>query len=108
MLQGENADTASMKLGNTFYDGQAKAGTLRFPAGILAAVIAVKEMCRILRRDSPSVVGTAIWSTESVTAASIVTSVFSFPWTKALMIRLRKALVKRVGSIRKQDGRIVT
>ena len=57
MLQGENADTASMKLGNTFYDGQAKAGTLRFPAGILAAVIAVKEMCRILRRDSPSVVG---------------------------------------------------
>ena len=57
MLQGENADTASMKLGNTFYDGQAKAGALRFSAGILAAVIAVKEMCRILRRDSPSVVG---------------------------------------------------
>ena len=77
-----------MKLGNTFYDGQAKAGTLRFPAGILAAVIAVKEMCRILRRIPLPLSATAIWSTESVTAASIVTSVFSFPWTKALMIRV--------------------
>lgn len=37
-LQCENADAASMELGNALDNGQSKAGALRFPTGILATL----------------------------------------------------------------------